>query len=80
MGDSKEGYWFQCPYDDRDSSPLLWSNHVHVRRAEVQGGRGFVMAPMGGLGQHRYPLAGSGDTVSELLVFSVHRSTRQRII
>lgn len=62
MGNAAEGYWFQCPFDDRAASPLLWSTHVHVRRQEAQDKRGLVMTPMGGLGQHRYPLAGSGDT------------------
>eukprot|EP01043_Picozoa_sp_COSAG02_P015319 COSAG02_NODE_651_length_18910_cov_12.561639_1_plen_621_part_00 len=62
MGRADEAYWFQCPFDNKGGSPLLWSTHVHVRRMEALGKRGLVMTPMGGLGQHRYPLAGSGDT------------------
>ena len=50
MGDTHAGYWFQCPNDDRGASPLLWSTHVHVRRAEQLGRRGLVMAPFGGIG------------------------------
>ena len=64
MGSTKprSGYWFQCPMDDRDASPMLWSSHVHVARASTQGKRGLVLVPYGGLGHHRYPLVGSGDT------------------
>ncbi len=70
------GYWFQCPFDDRGASPLLWSNHVHVRRAERLGRRGLVMVPFGGIGQHRYPLAGSGDTPAAwaTLAFQIYQS------
>ncbi len=71
-----EAYWFQCPFDGKGGSPLLWSTHVHVRRAEALGKRGLVMTPMGGLGQHRYPLAGSGDTAAawSTLAYQIYQS------
>eukprot|EP01052_Picozoa_sp_SAG31_P049777 SAG31_NODE_11061_length_1070_cov_1.268795_1_plen_356_part_11 len=74
--DYDEAYWFQCPFDDKGGSPLLWSTHVHVRRAEALGKRGLVMTPMGGLGQHRYPLAGSGDTAAAwaTLAYQIYQS------
>jgi hypothetical protein len=76
MGHADDAYWFQCPFDDKGASPLLWSTHVHVRRAEALGKRGLVMTPMGGLGQHRYPLAGSGDTPAAwaTLAYQIYQS------
>eukprot|EP01047_Picozoa_sp_COSAG01_P048280 COSAG01_NODE_4690_length_4808_cov_46.552771_2_plen_579_part_00 len=75
-GRSDDAYWFQCPFDDKSGSPLLWSTHVHVRRAEALGKRGLVMTPSGGLGQHRYPLAGSGDTAAAwaTLAYQIYQS------
>ena len=64
MGIGGDPYWFQCPYDARGDSPMLWSSAVHVNRQVAQGKRGMGMWPYGGLGSHRFPLVGSGDTQS----------------
>ena len=44
---------------------LLWRclpSQLHCQRAAAQGQRGLVLTPYGGLGNHRYPQVGSGDT------------------
>ncbi|KAH3732952.1 Glycoside hydrolase, family 31 [Pelomyxa schiedti] len=55
---------YHCLHDTGDS-PLLWSNYVHVEYINKKlGKRGLALAPYGGLGNHRYPQTGSGDTNS----------------
>ena len=55
------GVWYRC-VDDTLAQPMLWSNYVHCQRARAAGLRGLVLSPYGGLGNHRYPQVGSGDT------------------
>ena len=43
---------------------MLWSSAVHVQRQVAKGKRGMGLWPYGGLGSHRFPLVGSGDTQS----------------
>ena len=44
--------------------PLWWLNHLHFYDAARGGGkRPFIFSRWGGLGNHRYPIGFSGDTV-----------------
>jgi len=49
--------------------PLAWLNHLHWTDAEVSphraGRRPLLLSRWGGLGGHRYPLAFSGDAISD---------------
>ncbi len=46
-------------------SPTMWLNHVHYTDMERQGkARPIIFHRWGGLGNHRYPIGFSGDTVS----------------
>ena len=54
----------------------LWQSYVRHSRALRNGKRGFRLGVYGGLGSHRYPLVGSGDTHSawQTLAWEVHMS------
>ena len=52
---------YRCPADT-GAQPMLWSNYVHHQLLQQQGKRGLVLTPYGGLGNHRFPQVGSGDT------------------
>jgi hypothetical protein len=43
--------------------PLWWLNHLHFYDRTRDGRRGFIFSRWGGLGNHRYPIGFSGDTV-----------------
>ncbi len=43
--------------------PLWWLNHLHFYDLGRDGKRPFVFSRWGGLGNHRYPIGFSGDTV-----------------
>lgn len=43
--------------------PLWWLNHLHYYDLGREGKRPFVFSRWGGLGNHRYPIGFSGDTV-----------------
>jgi hypothetical protein len=43
--------------------PLTWLNHLHYRDATRQGKRPLIYSRWGGLGNHRYQIGFSGDTV-----------------
>ncbi len=43
--------------------PLFWLNHLHFYDLGREGKRPFVFSRWGGLGNHRYPIGFSGDTV-----------------
>jgi hypothetical protein len=43
--------------------PLWWLNHLHFYDLARNGKRPFVFSRWGGLGNHRYPIGFSGDTV-----------------
>ena len=44
--------------------PLWWLNHLHFYDSARHGNkRGFIFSRWGGLGNHRYPIGFSGDTV-----------------
>ena len=68
-----DGVWYRC-VDDLGAQPMLWSNYLHAQRSRARGGRGLVLTPYGGLGSHKFPQVGSGDTdVSyDTLAFEVY--------
>lgn len=68
-----EGVWYRCP-GDLAPQPMLWSNYLHCQHNAVLGRRGLVLSPYGGLGNHRYPQVGSGDTPAawSTLAFEVY--------
>jgi alpha-glucosidase (family GH31 glycosyl hydrolase) len=43
--------------------PLWWLNHLHFYDLGRDGKRSFIFSRWGGLGNHRYPIGFSGDTV-----------------
>lgn len=43
--------------------PLWWLNHLHFHDLGREGKRPFIFSRWGGLGNHRYPIGFSGDTV-----------------
>lgn len=43
--------------------PLWWLNHLHYYDLGRQGKRPFIFSRWGGLGNHRYPIGFSGDTI-----------------
>jgi alpha-glucosidase (family GH31 glycosyl hydrolase) len=43
--------------------PLWWLNHLHYYDLARDGDRGFIFSRWGGLGNHRYPIGFSGDTI-----------------
>ncbi len=43
--------------------PLWWLNHLHFHDRGRDGKRPFIFSRWGGLGNHRYPIGFSGDTV-----------------
>jgi len=43
--------------------PLWWLNHLHFYDLGRRGRRPFIFSRWGGLGNHRYPIGFSGDTV-----------------
>ena len=43
--------------------PLWWLNHLHFYDLAREGKRPFIFSRWGGLGNHRYPIGFSGDTV-----------------
>lgn len=43
--------------------PLWWLNHLHFHDLGRDGRRPFIFSRWGGLGNHRYPIGFSGDTV-----------------
>jgi alpha-glucosidase (family GH31 glycosyl hydrolase) len=48
----------------RDLDPLWWLNHLHFYDLGRDGSRrSFIFSRWGGLGNHRYPIGFSGDTV-----------------
>ena len=54
--------------------PLWWLNHLHYYDLARNDGRGFIFSRWGGLGNHRYPIGFSGDTIVswESLAFQPH--------
>ena len=52
----------------------LWQSYVRTSRHIRKGKRGFRLGVYGGLGSHRYPLVGSGDTHSawETIAYEVY--------
>ncbi len=43
--------------------PLWWLNHLHFYDLARDGKRPFIFSRWGGLGNHRYPIGFSGDTI-----------------
>jgi alpha-glucosidase len=56
------GHCTRCLADPVEDQPALWSAYVRVQAEEAKGKRGMTLGIYGGLGHHRYPLVGSGDT------------------
>ncbi len=44
--------------------PLIWINHLHFHDAARRGTRPLLYSRWGGLGNHRYPIGFSGDTLA----------------
>ncbi|MBN1178590.1 MAG: DUF5110 domain-containing protein [Anaerolineae bacterium] len=44
--------------------PLPWINHLHFSDSTRRGQRGMLYSRWGGLGNHRYPIGFSGDTIA----------------
>eukprot|EP01051_Picozoa_sp_SAG22_P005105 SAG22_NODE_295_length_12850_cov_9.179202_4_plen_516_part_00 len=59
---SSKAHCMHCIEDDPKKMPALWSAYVRHSRKTQTGKRGMVLEYYGGLGHHRYPLVGSGDT------------------
>lgn len=59
------------------SPATLWTSYVRTSRHVQKGKRGFRLGVYGGLGSHRFPLVGSGDTHSawETLAYQVYMTT-----
>ncbi|MFZ4814512.1 MAG: TIM-barrel domain-containing protein [Phototrophicaceae bacterium] len=60
-------WWLDWQHDSYqalpDFDPLLWLNHLHALDIARNGdARPFTVSRWGGLGNHRYPMAFSGDT------------------
>jgi alpha-glucosidase (family GH31 glycosyl hydrolase) len=49
---------------DFSSPASLWSSYVRTSRLVQKGKRPFRLGIYGGIGSHRYPLVGSGDTIA----------------
>jgi hypothetical protein len=49
---------------DFSSPASLWSSYVRTSRLLQKGKRAFRLGIYGGIGSHRYPLVGSGDTIA----------------
>ena len=50
--------------DGRESTPTWWLNYVHFTDQQREGKRPLLFHRWGGLGNHRYQIGFSGDTVS----------------
>jgi len=63
----------QCINDTASSWTVLWSAYLHAESRTSQNLRGMVLGIYGGLGAHRYPIVGSGDTFAawETIAFEV---------
>jgi len=68
LGNAGQGAGNQSNYhcvEDQLPNALLWSNILHATNSQRGGTkRGMVLTVDGGLGNHRYPQIGSGDTYS----------------
>lgn len=65
--DGVDFWWMDWQQGQRTSmaglDPLWWLNHLHFYDLGRDGKRPFVFSRWGGLGNHRYPIGFSGDTV-----------------
>jgi alpha-glucosidase len=61
-------FWLDWQQEHKTSlpgvNPTWWLNYVHFTDIERQGKRGLLMHRWGGLGNHRYQIGFSGDTIS----------------
>jgi hypothetical protein len=64
------GHCLHCYNDAVADKPVLWNAYVRVSRREARNERGMVLGIYGGLGHHRYPAVGSGDTFEEWYTLS----------
>jgi len=63
------GFWWLDWQQEHTTSlpgvnPTWWLNYVHFTDMERQGKRGILMHRWGGLGNHRFQIGFSGDTIS----------------
>lgn len=60
--------WLDWQQEDKTSlpgvNPTFWLNYVHTSEMERRGERPLIFHRWGGLGNHRYQIGFSGDTVS----------------
>jgi hypothetical protein len=61
-------WWLDWQQEDKTSlpgvNPTWWLNYVHFTDVERRGKRGMIFHRWGGLGNHRYQIGFSGDTIS----------------
>lgn len=64
----------RCYQDSGAAKPALWSAYARVSRREIKDLRGMVLGIYGGLGHHRFPAVGSGDTFEgmDTIAFEVY--------
>lgn len=65
--DGVDFWWMDWQQGTRSAvfglDPLWWLNHLHFHDLGRDGKRPFTFSRWGGLGNHRYPIGFSGDTV-----------------
>jgi alpha-glucosidase (family GH31 glycosyl hydrolase) len=65
--DGVDFWWIDWQQGERSRlpglDPLWWLNHLHYYDLGRAGKRPFIFSRWGGLGNHRYPIGFSGDTV-----------------
>lgn len=61
-------FWLDWQQEDKTSlpgvNPTFWLNYVHTSEMERKGERPLIFHRWGGLGNHRYQIGFSGDTIS----------------
>ena len=61
-------WWLDWQQEDKTSlpgvNPTWWLNYVHFTDFERRGKRGMIFHRWGGLGNHRYQIGFSGDTIN----------------
>jgi len=67
-GDGVDFFWLDWQQESQTTmpglSPTFWLNYVHTTDMERRGKRPLIFHRWGGLGNHRYQIGFSGDTIS----------------
>eukprot|EP01124_Arcella_intermedia_P015331 TRINITY_DN2181_c0_g1_i1.p1 TRINITY_DN2181_c0_g1~~TRINITY_DN2181_c0_g1_i1.p1 ORF type:complete len:805 (-),score=117.85 TRINITY_DN2181_c0_g1_i1:35-2449(-) len=64
-----DGHCMHC-LGDNVTAPVLWSSHIRAIDRIRKGSRGMLLGIYGGLGSHRYPIVGSGDTNADWITLA----------